>query len=217
MRKIYLNLFQRDSKVIAYGSNVLAKSKINIIKSWNIESKKYFLVVGRLVPDNNADLIINGFIQSSSKKKLVVVGDNPFKETFSSKIKKNTDSRIVFTGYIKDSKILSELYRNCYVYIHGHEFGGTNPTMIKAMNYGCAILALKTVFNLEMLGEGKYGIFFEKNLEDVSKMISYCDKDIDLVKKLRIKSKKGIVKKYDWDFITNQYIEVFNHLLKIKN
>ena len=195
----------------------MAKSKINIIKSWNIESKKYFLVVGRLVPDNNADLIINGFIQSSSKKKLVVVGDNPFKETFSSKIKKNTDSRIVFTGYIKDSKFYQNFIEIAMFIFMVIRVWWNQPTMIKAMNYGCAILALKTVFNLEMLGEGKYGIFFEKNLEDVSKMISYCDKDIDLVKKLRIKSKKGIVKKYDWDFITNQYIEVFNHLLKIKN
>ena len=212
MRKKYLEIFQSESKVIAYGSNKLEKSKSNIINRWKIESKKYFLVVGRLVPDNNADLIIDGFLKSNSKKKLVIVGDNPFKETFSNEIKKNTDNRLVFTGYIKDSKILSELYRNCYVYIHGHEFGGTNPTMIKAMHYGCAILALKTIFNLEMLGQGKYGLFFEKNVGDVSRIIDACDQDRDLVKNLRAKSQKGITKKYDWDFITDQYIEIFKDL-----
>jgi len=48
------------------------------------------------------------------------------------------------------------------VYVHGHEFGGTNPTMIKAMAYGCAILALNTVFNKEMLNNDLYGIYFKK-------------------------------------------------------
>ena len=75
-------------------------------------------------------------------------------------LKKINDKRLIFTGYVKDQNLLAELYHNCYVYIHGHEFGGTNPTMIKAMAYGCAILALDTVFNQEMLQKGKFGIVF---------------------------------------------------------
>ena len=61
---------------------------------------------------------------------------------------------------MKDQDLLAELYHNSYVYVHGHEFGGTNPTMIKAMAYGSAILALDTVFNKEMLQKGKFGIVF---------------------------------------------------------
>jgi glycosyltransferase involved in cell wall biosynthesis len=64
--------------------------------------------------------------------------------------------------------LLAELYHNCYVYVHGHEFGGTNPTMIKAMAYGCAILALDTVFNKEMLQKGKFGLFFKKELFSIT-------------------------------------------------
>ena len=71
---------------------------------------------------------------------------------------------MIFTGYVKDQDVLAELYHNCYVYVHGHEFGGTNPTMIKAMAYGCAILALDTVFNKEMLQKGKFGLFFKNSI-----------------------------------------------------
>ena len=63
---------------------------------------------------------------------------------------------------LRIKSILAELYHNCYVYIHGHEYGGTNPTMIKAMAYGSAILALNTVFNNEMLQKGKYRFVFQK-------------------------------------------------------
>ena len=55
------------------------------------------------------------------------------------------------TGYINDPNVLYELYVKSYAYIHGHEFGGTNPTMIKALAYGTAILAIDTTFNNEML------------------------------------------------------------------
>ena len=96
------------------------------------------MVVGRLIPDNNADLIVKGFLKSNSKK-LVIVGDVPYKDSYVSNLKLIKDERLVFTGYVNNQDILAELYHNCYVYIHGHEFGGTNPTMIKAMAYGSAI------------------------------------------------------------------------------
>ena len=122
------------------------------------------------------------------------------------------NKKLIFTGYVKDQNILAELYHNCYVYVHGHEFGGTNPTMIKAMAYGCAILALDTVFNQEMLQNGKFGIFFKKQLLSITNMIEYCEKENIFMDDLRKKSVNGITKKYNWDFITSQYIEVFKSL-----
>jgi glycosyltransferase involved in cell wall biosynthesis len=217
MRKVYLALFNKDSKVIAYGANIRKSINPGLIKSWGIISREYYLVVGRLIPDNNADLIINGFLNSNSKKKLVIVGDVPYKDSYVSKLKKIKDERLIFTGYVKDQDILAELYHSCYVYVHGHEFGGTNPTMIKAMAYSCAILALDTVFNKEMLQNEKFGLFFKKELSSITKMIDYCEKESLLIEKLRSKSINGITKKYDWNSITNQYLEVFKTLIKNRN
>jgi len=213
MRKVYLDLFKRDSKVIAYGANIRKSKSPGLLKKWNLNQREYFLVVGRLIPDNNADLIIKGFLKCNSKRKLVIVGDVTYKDSYASELKSIVDKRLIFTGYVKDSNILAELYHNCYVYIHGHEFGGTNPTMIKAMAYGCAILALDTVFNKEMLQNGKFGIFFKKDLFSISNMIDYCEKEKFLIDKLRSKSVNGITKKYDWDFVASQYIEVFKYLV----
>jgi len=213
MRKVYLNLFKRDSKVIAYGANIRKSESPDLINRWNIKQREYFLVIGRLIPDNNADLIINGFLKSNSKKKLVIVGDVPYKDSYASNLKNIKDERLIFTGYVKDQDLLAELYHNCYVYIHGHEFGGTNPTMIKAMAYGCAILALNTVFNHEMLQKGKFGLFFKKELISVANQINYCEKEKLIIDKLRQNSINGITKKYNWDFVTSQYLEVFKYLV----
>ena len=217
MRKVYLDLFKRDSKVIAYGANIRKSKNLGSITTFNIKKREYYLVVGRLIPDNNADLIIEGFLKSSSSKKLVIVGDVPYKDSYACDLKKIKDKRLVFTGYIKDQNVLSELYHNCYLYVHGHEFGGTNPTMIKAMANGCAILALDTVFNQEMLKKGKFGLFFKKDLKSITSKIDYCEKENILMDKLRQESVKGITKKYNWDFITSQYLEVFNSLISRGN
>jgi len=217
MRKVYLDLFKRDSKVIAYGANIRKSKNLDLISVWDIKQKEYYLVVGRLIPDNNADLIIKGFLKSNSNKKLVVVGDVPYKDSYSSDLKKIKDERLIFTGYVKDQDVLAELYHNCYVYVHGHEFGGTNPTMIKAMAYGCAILALDTAFNKEMLKKGKFGLFFKKELISVTKQIDYCEKENILMDNLRQESINGISEKYDWDFVTGEYLEVFNSLVNQRN
>ena len=214
MRKVYLDLFKRDSKVIAYGADIRKSKNPDLINKWNLKQREYYLVIGRLIPDNNADLIINGFLKSNSKKKLVIVGDVPYKDSYASNLKKIRDERLVFTGYVKDQDILAELYYNSYVYVHGHEFGGTNPTMIKAMAYGSAILALDTVFNQEMLQNGKFGLFFKKELLSITSLIHYCEKENISMDNLRQESVNGITKKYNWDSVTSEYLEVFKSLIR---
>ncbi|MDC3077472.1 DUF1972 domain-containing protein [Flavobacteriales bacterium] len=217
MRKVYLDLFKIDSKVISYGANTRKSESPQLIKKFNINRREYYLVIGRLIPDNNANLIIKGFLKSNSKKKLVIVGDVPYKDSYSSNLKKIKDKRLIFTGYIRDQDFLAELYHNCYVYVHGHEFGGTNPTMIKAMAYGSAILALDTIFNKEMLQNGSYGLFFSKELFSITNMFDYCETEKSIIDKLRQESVNGVTKKYNWDFITSQYLEVFRSLVIKRN
>lgn len=217
MRKVYLELFKKNSKVIAYGANIRKSNEPDLIKSWGLNIKEYYLVVGRLIPDNNADLIINGFLKSKSKKKLVIVGDVTYKDKYANNLKSIKNDKLVFTGYVNNQEVLAELYHNSYVYLHGHEYGGTNPTMIKALAYNSAILALDTPFNREMLQNNKFGLFFKKHINSVSYMINYCEKEFLLIDRLRSNSIKGIIKKYQWDGITNQYLQVFKDLIQERN
>ena len=214
MRKVYLNMFKKDSVVIAYGATVIKSEELSLIKQWPITPKEYYLVVGRMIPDNNADIIVKGFLASNSTKKMVVLGDVFYRDNYADKLKALKDKRLIFTGYVNDSDVLAALYHHSYMYVHGHEFGGTNPTMIKAMAYGCGILALNTVFNKEMLNNDSYGIYFDKSQEAVRRQINYADQHPKEIKQLRQKSQLGITDKYNWDCITDRYLEVFKRLAK---
>lgn len=214
MRRVYLEEFKRDSVVIAYGGVQCISVNDQLIESWNLKSGEYYLIVGRLIPDNNADILIEGFTSSSSDKKLVVVGDVPYKDAYAERIKGLTDERLVFTGYVRDQEVLSALYAHAYGYLHGHEFGGTNPTMLQALACGSAILALNTPFNQEMLQNGNFGWFFEKSAEAVQHLIHKAEGHPKEIKSMKLKSIEGITTKYRWDHVIEKYVTVFEDLLQ---
>ena len=214
MADIYKKEFNAESVVIAYGANIRYSKNPELIQKWNLKKHDYYLVVGRLIPDNNADIIIREFVASNSTKKLVIVGDVPYKDDYAEKIKSTEDDRILFTGYIKDQDELSELYHNCFAYIHGHEFGGTNPTMLQALACGCAVIALDTVFTREMCDGDKHALYFNKESGNLKRLIEGVETDDSILKKLRNSSRSRIIENYTWDKITNQYIELFNKMLK---
>lgn len=214
MRNVYLKEFKKDSTVIAYGDKISYSKDASLITKFNLNPFEYYLIVGRLIPDNNSDIIIDGFIQSKSSKKLVIVGDVPYSDHYANLVKSKANEKILFVGYIIDSAVLSELYLNCFAYLHGHEFGGTNPTMVKAMACGCAILALQTPFNREMLANGKHGLFFEKNSTSISNLIQQTEQEEDRIPILRDSARNGLTQKYDWDYITDAYISIMKKLSK---
>ena len=212
MNKVYRNIFNKKSTIIAYGSTMIANKKSKVLEKFSLKKKEYFLIVGRLIPDNNSKLIIEGFLKSNSNKSIVIVGDVPYNDDYANNIKLLSSNKVVFTGYINDQVDLTTLYENCYGYIHGHEFGGTNPTMINALDLNSQILALDTVFNKEML-ENKKSVLFNKN--SISKKINEFENRYD---ELILKnSSYKLLKKYDWDFISNQYLEVFKVLTNYQN
>ena len=216
MRKVYLQEFNQDSTVIAYGANIRYSQNPSLVADLGLQPQEYYLIVGRLIPDNNADLLLEGFLAANSTKKLVIVGDVPYQDTYAQMLKSKASMNVIFLGYVTNSEILAELYHHCFAYLHGHEFGGTNPTMLKAMAYGCAILALNTCFNREMLSNEKYGLYFEKNRNAIATLLQQVEQHETLLVDLRSNSRNGLTDKYNWDKITNDYIFLFNELVTEK-
>jgi glycosyltransferase involved in cell wall biosynthesis len=205
MADIYKKEFNSSSVTIAYGANIANSSSPQLIANLGIKPNDYYLIVGRLVPDNNGDIIVKGFEQSKTQKKLVILGDVPYKDEYSDRIHSTKDSRIIFPGYIRDEDVLRELYCNSYAYIHGHEYGGTNPSLLKALACGNCILALDTIFSREVLKGDEYGLYFLKDPESVKNLINRVDIDESLVKSFRSKARRRIQERYTWEMIADQY------------
>ena len=209
MNKIYNLKFNKESQVIAYGSTMI-KNVNEDLKEFKLIKNDYYLIVGRLIPDNNSLKIIKGFIASKSKKKIVIVGDVPYKDKYAESVKKYASKNIIFLGYIKSQKKLSNLYKFCYAYIHGHQYGGTNPTMINALDFNSQILALKTNFNIEML-ENMQVVYFENEIESIKKSIKTIEQNYNSIKQSNKYYK--LPKRFCWDQIATEYINALKDLV----
>lgn len=213
MRRVYLEEFAAESTVIAYGANIRYSKNPSLIDKWNLQKNDYYLIVGRLIPDNNALFILKEFVSSSSKKKLVIVGDVPYQDEYAANIKSIRDERVLFTGYVTNPDELAELYHNCFAYFHGHEYGGTNPTLLKALAYGCSIIAIDTVFSREVLMDGAYGLFFKKETEALKNLICAIEIEPDRLSEFREKSRQRIAEHYTWDKIASQYLTLVHEMI----
>jgi rhamnosyltransferase len=136
-----------------------------VLKAFHLEKGGYYLVIARLEDDNNIKLIIEGFKNSSSKLKLVIVG-SLIGTQYVRELLGLRDRRIVFVGGIYEPRLQRTLRTNCFAYIHGHEMGGTNPSLLEALSSDNKILALDVPFNKEVAEDA--AVYFKKDINDLS-------------------------------------------------
>ena len=201
---------------IAYGTD-LAKSSLKnksmIVRKWfkdtKIRENNYFLVVGRFVPDNNYESMIKEFMKSNTIRDLVII-TNVEKNSFYEKIKRDTrfnlDSRIKFVGTVYDQELLKYIRENAYAYLHGHEVGGTNPSLLESLILTDLNLLLNVGFNREVALDG--AIYWEKN--NLNQMIDFSE-EITVRKKIQYheKATERIKKIYTWESICSNYEKNF--------
>ena len=151
--------YKPNTTYIAYGANIDDNSKIDEKKlnDWykinKLEKNNYYLIVGRFVPENNFEIMIREFMNSNSKRDLVII-TNLENNKYYDNLKKNTDfekdTRIKFVGTVYDQELLKAIRINAFAYIHGHSVGGTNPSLLEAMATTNINLLLNVDFNIEV-------------------------------------------------------------------
>ena len=147
-------------------------------------------------------------------KDLVIV-TNVENNKFYKKLQKTTsfenDNRVKFVGTVYDRELLLKIRENAFAYIHGHEVGGTNPSLLEALGSTKLNLALSVDFNKEVCGKGAF--YWDKELGDLSALIQKVESLDDLtIRRYDYESKQIIKNSFSWSFIVDQYESLFNNL-----
>jgi glycosyltransferase involved in cell wall biosynthesis len=209
MRKFYLDEFGIPSACIAYGANIEGSVKPETVRQYGLEPGGYYLIASRLVPENNAALIVEGFRKARTSRVLAIAGDANYRSQWISDLKANAGERVRFLGHVDSIEHVKELHCNAYAYIHGHMMGGTNPALLKALGYGNCILAHNNPFNAEVLGN--YGLLFG-DAEELAENIQLIEQKPEVAEDLRRRAPDRIRTVYNWERITDQYEELFYQL-----
>ena len=211
---------------IAYGSDIydlpvklpvkIEKKYNDWMKSFDLLGNPYYLMVGRFVPENNFEMIIREFMLSKSTANLVIisnVSDGALKTRLTDELKIGTDSRIKLVGTLYDQDVLKVVRARATAYLHGHEVGGTNPSLLEALGSTNVNLIYGVSFNKEVAGDTGY--YFNAEEGNLAALISETDKMTKAAtKKLGVTAKARIVSHYSWDDIVVDYEALFNDLSK---
>lgn len=202
---------------IAYGAET-RKSKLSdddkTLIEWyqrkHLKPKNYYLVVGRFVPENNYEIMIREFMKSKSKKDFAIITNvnEKFLDELENKLHYRSDKRIKFVGTIYDQELLMKIRENAYGYFHGHEVGGTNPSLLEALGSTDLNILLNVGFNKEVAKNA--AVYWNKKNNNLANLIDCTDKMNDEeIKKYGQLAKDRIKKAYSWDFIASKYAETF--------
>lgn len=195
--------YGRSSVYIPYGAEIPQGYDPTILARWGLEPDGYFLLMARMEPENNIEMIIRGWMDTKKDRPLVLIGNsgNAFGQQMVSRYK---HERLRFIGAIYEAPVVHSLRHYSTLYLHGHSVGGTNPSLLEAMACGAMIAAHDNIFNRAVLNDqalyfsssgdvrgimdrepepGRKSAWKEKNLEKV-KMIYNWDKIIDAYEKV---------------------------------
>lgn len=214
MREYYLRTYKAASAYIPYGGVVGDPPSDAAPARFGLEAGRYHLVVARLEPENNVDLAIREYKASKARFPLVYVGGARYESDYSRRIFAETDERVKCVGPVYESEILNGLYKYCRTYIHGHEVGGANPSLLRAMAAGAACVAIDVVFHREVLGE--HGQFFSKETGCLARIIEDLEIDDARTTSLGAKARSRAERLYRWDAVAAGYAEFFSNLVETR-
>lgn len=205
------------TKYIAYGADT-QPSEENIaeaqyrewMRSKGLTPGEYYICCGRFVPENSFEIMLREFMNSKTKRPFVLItnGNDRFYQKLERKLKFENDTRIRFVGTVYDRGLLMKIRENAFANLHGHTVGGTNPSLLEALNYTDVNLVIDVSFNREVAGDT--ALYWHQDSGDLARLIDWVD-GMDRRERALIgeKAKERMRENYSWEKIARQYEELW--------
>lgn len=210
MQDYYRDEYGAETLLISYGATNRHGVDTTIYGELGITPKQFLLVVARLEPENNTDVVIAQYSKSGVTLPLVVVGDAPYGPAYMDQLRSLASENVIFAGRVNDQAKLNALYQGAYLYIHGHEVGGTNPSLLRAMNACVAPVVANVPFNASVIGES--GLVFDKNNNSLAETLKSLCADGAQVRKLGDLAGSRASNDFTWDNVVAKHYDLFKRL-----
>lgn len=205
IQKYIFEKYGVQPRFIAYGAELFNEPDESALIPFQVKPFGYNMIVTRMEPENNIEMILDGIHRSDSRVPFFAVGstDNKFGRYLRGKYKDN--KCIIFTGPIYDLFVLNNLRYYSRVYFHGHSVGGTNPSLLEAMGCQCLIAAHDNEFNRSVLGKDT---FYFSTSEEIARLSASCDRTSQNSRAMITNNYEKIRSHYSWEKIIGEYEQV---------
>ncbi|WP_136050874.1 DUF1972 domain-containing protein [Microbacterium sp. K36] len=207
----YRHQFDVPTELIRYGAPILDQPPTHRLAEMELTPGGYHLVVARFEPENHVLEIVRGYRASAARLPLVVVGSAPYAAGYIQEIRNAAegDERIRLVGGVYDQELLDALYAHAATYLHGHSVGGTNPSLLRAMGAGTAVIGYEVPFNREVLdGNG----WFFADADDVAAHVAAAEGDT-AARDAHAAAVQEIARtRFRWDDVADEYEDLARRL-----
>ncbi len=202
---------EKKITMIPYGADELSHLSPDLLEGYSLSPYGYMTLIARPEPENSILDIVKGFSMKNRGCKLVVLGRySPEESVYHKEIMDAASDEVLFLGAIYDKEKLNVLRFFSLAYVHGHQVGGTNPSLVEAMGAGNLIIAHDNRFNRWVLDNS--GLFF-KDAGSFSTAISKVIQDQELRNKIKEETIKRYKAEFTWGKILRKYEDVLEGFL----
>jgi glycosyltransferase involved in cell wall biosynthesis len=219
LQKFYLEEYGKETAFLTNGGYVREiedeSRHRQILAEYGVEPGSYYLVACRMEPENNVDIIVREFGRSSVNAPLLIAGGANYESQYLKSIEQNHDPRIRFLGPVYTEGHIEALHLGARGYLHGHEVGGTNPSLLKAMGCGNLILAHDIRFNREVLAGN--GILWTKEPGSLAAALERAEgEDAGNRAEVAESCRERIDSYYSWDKVAEDHERYFRWIMGLE-
>jgi glycosyltransferase involved in cell wall biosynthesis len=188
--------------VIPYGATPVSEASVEPLTAYGLAPQRYLTLIARPEPENSILEAVRGFSCRARGLKLVVLGRYSDEQWYHRAIQDAASDEVMFLGAIYDPRIVQALRLHSIAYVHGHQVGGTNPSLVEALGAGNAVIAHDNRFNRGVADRAaRYfvdGIGFDR-------VLTALLADLPELERMRQESRARFLEAYAWGRVLADY------------
>ena len=210
--KRHLATRAREDKItmIPYGSDSITAADAALIEPYGLEPGGYALLIARAEPENSILEVVRAFCRQPRGIKLAVLGKYDSAHSYQRQVMEAAGTEVKFLGAIYDKAVVSALRFHARLYIHGHQVGGTNPSLVEALGAGNPVLAHDNPFNRWVAGDAQR--YFSDEAGCAGELADILDNDPQL-KDMANASRLRHQQAFTWKQVLGEYEALLNQWL----
>jgi glycosyltransferase involved in cell wall biosynthesis len=199
-----------DTVQIAYGANRLKADPAltdKLMAEHGLEPGRYFLFVGRFVPEKGVDKLIEAYQRLDTDMPLVLIGDDDPNSEYRNAVFSKASDDIRLLGFVY-AEAYEQLLVNAYMYVSASSLEGTSPSLLAAMGAEVCCLVNGIPENRATV-KGTIETYAENDNDD---LVRLWQGYIDSPEKARECAAAGlrcVEDYYSWDSVARDYLELF--------
>jgi glycosyltransferase involved in cell wall biosynthesis len=205
-RHLATRVSERKITMIPYGADLIESAPEHLVAALGLEPGRYLSLIARAEPENSVLEIVRAFSRKRRGLTLAVLGQyDPLKHTYQRAVVSSASEEVRFLGAIYDKTLVQALRFHSVVYVHGHQVGGTNPSLVEALGASNAVLAHDNPFNRWVAGDSaRYFTDTDSCADQLDRLLS-CEV---LRASMKAASRARFREAFTWSDVLDQYERV---------